>query len=172
MTSAALIELLSLIETNHIEVWLDGGWGVDALLGEQTRAHKDADLIVRVSDLDRLAALLQPRGFAVRSGGTPSNFVLADATGLDLDLHAVVFDASGNGVYRMANGQDWIYPAEGFTGRGRIGGQSVRCLTAAIQVLGHATGYAPTAKDIEDMERLRARFGVALPPHLQRAPAE
>jgi lincosamide nucleotidyltransferase A/C/D/E len=24
-----------------IQVWLTGGWGIDALLGEQTRPHKD-----------------------------------------------------------------------------------------------------------------------------------
>ncbi|WP_406347422.1 nucleotidyltransferase domain-containing protein [Streptomyces sp. NBC_00144] len=29
-------------QTQGVEVWLgDGGWGVDALLGEQTRPHKD-----------------------------------------------------------------------------------------------------------------------------------
>jgi hypothetical protein len=28
-------------------IWLDGGWGVDALVGEQTREHEDLNLIVR-----------------------------------------------------------------------------------------------------------------------------
>jgi lincosamide nucleotidyltransferase A/C/D/E len=168
MTAEALLALLHLFETQGLDVWLDGGWGVDALLQEQTRPHKDADVVVRVSDLPRLTALLAARGFAVRPDGTHSNFVMADADGLEVDIHAVEFDAAGHGVYRMANGDDWIYPAEGFMGSGMVSGQPVRCLTATTQVLGHASGYVPAAKDIEDMERLRARFGVVLPPHLQR----
>ena len=168
MTAAAVVELLGFLDAGGVETWLDGGWGVDALLGEQTRPHKDADLVVRVSDLDRLRQLLGTKGFSERPGGTPSNFVLADASALELDIHAVAFDAQGNGVYRMADGQDWIYPAEGFTGRGSIGGTAVRCLSPAVQVLCHAYGYVPAEKDIEDMEHLRARFGVALPVQLQR----
>ena len=29
-----------------VAAWLDGGWGVDALLGEQTREHDDLDLVM------------------------------------------------------------------------------------------------------------------------------
>ncbi len=25
-----------------IQIWVDGGWGVDALLGEETRIHKES----------------------------------------------------------------------------------------------------------------------------------
>ena len=39
MTPEALINLLQLFESTGIEVWLDGGWAVDALLGEKTRPH-------------------------------------------------------------------------------------------------------------------------------------
>ena len=171
MTSSALVDLLQLIATAGVEIWLDGGWGVDALLGAQTRPHKDVDIIVRVSDLQKLGEILQAKAFAIRPGGTASNFVLVDRSGLEIDIHAITFDSGGNGIYRMANGQDWIYPAAGFGGRGSVDAYSVRCLSPHAQVLGHADGYAPTEKDIEDMERLRARFGVELPPHLRRATA-
>jgi lincosamide nucleotidyltransferase A/C/D/E len=164
----SLAELLDVLESERIEVWLDGGWGVDALLGQQTRRHKDVDLIVRVSDLTRLATVLGRRNYVVVPGGTPTNMVYRNDLGLEIDIHAVVFDATGNGKYRMANGQYWDYPAAGFAGKGSVGGRAVHCLTAEVQVLGHATGYTPARKDIDDMQRLRARFGVALPPHLQR----
>lgn len=29
------------MEDANVRVWLDGGWGVDALLGGQTRDHSD-----------------------------------------------------------------------------------------------------------------------------------
>jgi lincosamide nucleotidyltransferase A/C/D/E len=141
MTSAALVELLRIFEDAGIEVWLDGGWGVDALLGEQTRSHKDVDLVVRVSALTKLRRLLSSRGFSERRDGTPSNFVLEHPSGLEVDVHAVSFDGNGNGVYRMASGDEWLYPAEGFASRGLVNGQAVRCLSATTQVLCHAEGY-------------------------------
>ena len=169
MTSTAVIDLLHVFENAGVEVWLDGGWGVDALLETQTRPHKDVDIVVRLLDVPRLCEAVSSRAFIVRPGGTPSSFVLEDPSGLEIDVHAVIFDASGNGVYRMQNGADWIYPAAGFLGRGSIRGMPVHCLSPEAQVLGHAEGYLPTAKDISDMENLRTRFGVELPPHLCRS---
>jgi len=168
MTPEALVDLLRLFEKAGIEVWLDGGWAVDAVLSEHTRQHKDVDLILRVSDLTKLREILTDRGFERQNGGTESNFVLADGRGLEVDVHAVVFDRDGNGIYRMENGLDWIFPSTGFTGRGVVNGVAVRCLSPEVQVLCHAHGYVPTEKDLRDMELLEARFGVELPPQLRR----
>jgi hypothetical protein len=41
-------------------------------------------------------------------------------------------------------------------------------MSPAAQVLGHAHGYVPVDKDFRDMELLAERFGVELPPQLQR----
>jgi lincosamide nucleotidyltransferase A/C/D/E len=54
MTSSALVELLHSLDAADIPVWLDGGWGVDALLERQTRSHKDVDIILRVADVPKL----------------------------------------------------------------------------------------------------------------------
>ena len=171
MTVSALVGLLKLLDEAAVAVWLDGGWGVDALLGVQTRPHKDVDIVVQVADTPTVQAVLGRKGFAVKQGTLPHAFVLANGLGLEVDVHAVVFDASGNGVYRMENGEDWVYPAEGFAGRGYIAGRSVSCLTPAAQVLCHANGYTPTEKDFQDMALLQQRFGVALPPQLRPGPS-
>jgi lincosamide nucleotidyltransferase A/C/D/E len=167
MTSTSLVELLGLFDAAAIPVWLDGGWGVDALLQTQTRLHKDVDLILQVAHVSKLQELLRRRGFAVQQGTPPDSFVLANRAGLEVDIHAVSFDGQGNGIYRMQNGQDWVYPAEGFGGRGVVEGREVRCLSATAQVYCHAYGYTPTAKDFRDMELLRQRFGVEIPPQLR-----
>lgn len=170
MTPSALVDLLHLLDEASIAVWLDGGWGVDALLKTQTRPHKDADIILRVSDVPKLQEILGSRGFAIRDGAPPNSFVLADGSGLEVDVHAVVFDDEGNAVYRMENGEDWIYPAKGFSGRGYVEGRSVHCLSPTTQVLCHAHGYVPTEKDFRDMALLQERFDVELPPQLKRSP--
>src|SRR6185369_7704214 len=148
-----LLVLLSLFESAGILIWLDGGWGVDALLGEQTRPHEDVDIILPVSNVPTLITLVDRHGFTVREGSPPNSFVLANGRGLEVDVHAVQFDVAGNGIYRMENGQDWTYPSEGFAGSGSVNGQIVRCLTPPVQVLCHAHGYEPAEKDFRDMER-------------------
>ena len=167
MTSSALVELLQFLEDGGISVWLDGGWGVDALLEKQTRTHRDVDIILPVAEVPVLREKLGGRGFSVKQGSPPHSFVLADRSGLEVDVHAVVFDDAGNGVYLMENGQYWVYPTEGFAGRGVVAGTRVRCLSPATQVLCHAEGYEPTEKDRRDMEHLLERFGIELPPHLR-----
>jgi lincosamide nucleotidyltransferase A/C/D/E len=168
MPAEAALDLLRLFDAAAIDVWLDGGWAVDAALGVQTRSHKDLDIIIQISDLPQLRQILDAREFRTKEGGTESNFVLADGNGLEVDVHAFVFDETRNGVYRMSNGKDWIFPAGGFAGQGEILGFKVRCLSPEVQVLCHAHGYVPKEKDLRDMELLEARFGVELPPNLRR----
>ena len=48
MSGEAAVSLLRLFDSDGIDVWLDGGWAVDRALGEQTRSHKDLDIILFV----------------------------------------------------------------------------------------------------------------------------
>jgi lincosamide nucleotidyltransferase A/C/D/E len=125
-------------------------------------------IIIAIADVPKLRELLAKKGFAIREGKPPDSFVLANDAGIEVDVHAVTFSEDGDGVYRMQNGEDWIYPAEGFNGRGMVGGMSVRCLSPTAQVQCHAHGYVPAEKDFRDMELLGERFGVELPPQLRR----
>lgn len=164
MTQADVIELLDRLEEAGLDAWFDGGWGVDALLGEQTRPHKDVDLVVQVVDVARLRAALAPDGYELVHGEVDSNFILRDGRGREIDVHPVRFDAAGDGIYRMEDGDDWIYPAAGFAGTGRIGGRAVKCLSPEVAMLCHAGGYEPHEKDFHDMRLLNARFGTPLLP--------
>lgn len=166
MPSESVIEIVDLLEGADIDVWLDGGWGIDALLEKQTRVHQDLDIIIRVAEVPKARELLERMGLILKEGKPPDSFVLADHSGLEVDIHAVRFDKEGNGIYLMQNGEEWTYPAEGFEGRGKISNRIVKCLSAPIQVLCHAHGYVPTQKDFDDMRKLRENFGVELPKHL------
>ncbi len=165
MESEDVVDTIQLLEGASIDVWLDGGWGVDALVQEQTRPHKDVDVVVRVADTQKMQATLARRGFALVEGEASSNFVLRDQKGREIDVHPIRFDERGNGIYRMRNGEDWVYPAEGFSGKGKVGGREVRCLTAKTQML-CLTGYEPSGNGLREMEVLHQRFGVEYPkPH-------
>jgi lincosamide nucleotidyltransferase A/C/D/E len=163
MEADEIVHLLDTIETCGITIWLDGGWGVDALLEQQTREHDDLDLVVELADVQLLTEALAAAGYEQVGGEAPKSFVLVDASGHQVDVHPVVFDdARGGGVYEMDDGRDWVYPASGFAGRGRVAGRGVRCLTAEVQVLVH-DGYRLSEKDYRELYLLHQRFGVALP---------
>ena len=49
-----------------VAAWLDGGWGVDALLGEQTREHDDLDLVMALADAAAALEALASVGYSVR----------------------------------------------------------------------------------------------------------
>src|SRR5258705_10536447 len=163
MKADSVLEVLALLDAGNVQVWLDGGWGVDALLETATRAHRDLDVIVSESDVPALRAALAAAGFDERPGGTPSGFVLADERGREVDVHAIRFDSRGRGVFALPDGGRWPFPPSAFAGRGRVGTRSVRCLSAEAQVQCHGQGYATAEKDLADMERLHERFGVVLP---------
>jgi lincosamide nucleotidyltransferase A/C/D/E len=63
MTVDDVIEVLDRLAIAGVEIWLDGGWGVDALVGRQTRAHADLDLALARSDLELAATALGEAGF-------------------------------------------------------------------------------------------------------------
>jgi len=62
MTAADVVDIVRLLEQNGIEVYVDGGWGVDALLGEQTRRHSDLDIALPYKHMPKLRELLETQG--------------------------------------------------------------------------------------------------------------
>jgi lincosamide nucleotidyltransferase A/C/D/E len=163
MTSDAVLAFLALAEASSIDVCLDGGWGIDALLAEQTRTHHDLDIILRVDDLPRLLAVTGASGYVRHPGGTETNFVLKTPSGHTVDVHAITFDERGFGVFALPDGRSWPFPPSAFQGRGRIQGKAVRCLSPEAQVQCHAQGYTPDEADLQDMALLQDRFGMVLP---------
>jgi lincosamide nucleotidyltransferase A/C/D/E len=162
MTGESVIEFVGLFTDVGVDVWLDGGWGVDALVGYQTRAHDALDVVVRLDQVKLIQDALASRGFSVWEDELPTRFVMRDSQDRRIDFHPVEFDAGGGGLQTLQNGHRFRYPPEGFRGAGTVQGQRVPCLTAEVQVLCH-TGYEPDATDLHDVYLLHERFGIPLP---------
>ncbi len=144
MDARSAAGLLRFLEEHGFEVYVDGGWAVDALLGEQTRPHDE-------------------RGFReqFRDDTRECNFVLADEEGCRLDVHSYALDAAGNNIYGVA------YVSEHLTGRGSIGGYPVRCIDPEWLVKFH-TGYPLDENDYHDVRLLCERYGIAMPEEYRR----
>ncbi len=141
-------------------VWVDGGWGVDALLGAISRPHSDLDLVALRPELPTVRSALTEAGYTtVLRDWLPTALALADETGREIDLHPVTPTPDGGGNQALADGTEFHYPPPA---TGTIDGQPVACVDVETQIHCHL-GYEPSTKDREDMRRLRDRFDRQLP---------
>src|SRR5262245_13926172 len=163
MTATDVCGLYAQLRALGVDVWIDGGWGVDALLEDQTRAHNDLDIVIQQKDVPKLRRLLEAEGYSdvSRDDTSPWNFVLGDGTGREVDVHAVVFDSKGDGLYGPAE-KGVMYPVGSLDGAGLIEGKTVRCIAPEWMIRFHS-GYVLKEKDIRDVAALCEKFGIDNP---------
>ena len=79
--SEHLRTLVSRLSADSVAVWIDGGWGVDALLGRQHRSHEDLDLVVEISTIPRVLNVLAQLDYEVVENHLPTRVSLRDTLG-------------------------------------------------------------------------------------------
>ena len=160
MTSEDVLSVLALLQRARVDVWIGGGWGIDALIGEQTREHRDLDLMHRKHHEAAVMAALSEMGFTESLDWRPVRFVMTDPDGREIDLHPLVFTEDGSAVQASLEPErPFIYPSSCFV-TGVISGTTVPCLSAEQQVYFHQ-GYEPSDRDRHDMAQLRQAFGIS-----------
>lgn len=158
MSAADVVGFVDLCEQNDIEVYIDGGWGVDALLGKQTREHGDLDIALPHAYVPKLKELLGQSGYKdmQTEDQTESNFVMADDSGHRIDFHSYTFDKDGNNIFGVS------YEPRHLTGTGVIAGHTVKCIPPEVMVEFH-TGYELDEDDYHDVKHLCEKFDIPLP---------
>ena len=135
MPMATVLIAMAALEACGVEAALMGGWGADALAGEQLRPHHDLDLIVNPDHLDKALMALSAIGFVEwfrNLSPTPfgdlrmeSAVVVRDPAMRVVDLHSMRFDPMGPDLTE-----------------GTIGGRRVTCMSAELQIKANAKSYA------------------------------
>ena len=159
MEAEEVVRLYNLFKKNGIQVWIDGGWGIDALIGKQTRHHDDLDIAVNRKDEKKLRSLLTSNGYDIeikRDYTSDWNYVLGDKKGNKIDIHVFEFDAQGKNIYGI------VYPKESLTGKGIIKGQKVNCISPEWIIKFHEN-YEPAEKDLKDIQALSEKFAIKPP---------
>lgn len=158
MSAVKVIELYQLFEDNGVEIWVDGGWGVDALLEKQTRDHADLDIALDHTHEAKMREILDRQGYKVvqTNDKTEWNYVLGDGQN-EIDVHVFGFDEAGNNTYGTK------YPRGSLTGSGKINGIEVRCISPKwmVQFKSH-----PNQDEVDrfDQDRLCKKFDLPAPP--------
>jgi lincosamide nucleotidyltransferase A/C/D/E len=156
MEAEEVIALYTLFEKNGITVWIDGGWGVDALLGEQTRQHKDLDIAIQSKDVVKLQRILHDKGYKKFREDSIWNIVFRDEKGCEIDYHAFVVDENGDIIDGI------MYPPQSLIGTGVINGYTVKCIEPKHMIEFHS-GYELKEKDFQDVSALCKKFDIPLP---------
>jgi lincosamide nucleotidyltransferase A/C/D/E len=147
MRERDVLWILDALKGAGIPCVIGGGWGVDALVGHQTRRHHDLDLVLLEFERDepRARAILIPLGFGQLSRShastrwMPSRSVMDDGAGRCIDLvsleAAQLASMLGHrepvGDLSSDDGNSSLFVS------GIVGGRLVACLSAEAQLLLH-----------------------------------
>jgi lincosamide nucleotidyltransferase A/C/D/E len=158
MPAEKVVELYKLFEDNGVQIWVDGGWGVDALLEEQTREHADLDVALDHIHEGKMRDLLGRHDYKVvqTNDKTDWNYVLGDGRHL-IDVHIFGFDKAGNNTYGTK------YPIDSLTGSGKINDVKVRCISP-LWMLQFKSHPKQSQVDRFDQKRLCEKFSLPIPP--------
>ena len=162
MPPEIVLDIVRQLNDQGIEVILDGGWAVDALLGYQSRPHEDMDVAVFHKDVPAIRGLLENIGYSIvpRDDSWECNFVYGNEEGHLVDIHSCSFDDENKYIYGVE------YAWEALQGWGQIEGVDVRCIPPEILVEYH-TGYPLDENDYQDVKLLCEKFNLIIPPDYQ-----
>jgi lincosamide nucleotidyltransferase A/C/D/E len=151
-TSAAdALAVLDVLDLCGADPRITGGWGIDAIVGQQTREHRDVDLAIRAEALESALNALRQNGFHVSTDWLPVRVELTCAA-RHVDLHPLHYRSDGSAWQVGLENTTFEYPAEDWV-VGHIGGREVKCLSASRQRLFH-WGYEHSDVDRHDMALL------------------
>jgi lincosamide nucleotidyltransferase A/C/D/E len=163
MPDSRVLTVMDAIAAAGPPCWVAGGWGIDALLGQQTRRHYDLDLVISDTpdDVERMGRVLARAGFrpGVRESNPgllmPVRHCWQDDQGATVEvmpvaLHEPPFSAAARAAPHLPREQPFT--------RGVIGGREVPCLSASLQLALHE-GYEARGTDRADVAALRAHVG-------------
>lgn len=154
MPLSQLLQVLDVIEATGCPYWLEGGWGIDALAGRQTRAHRDVDIDFDATREDELIAALETLGYHETLDERPTRIELEAPEGFCIDLHPLHVDPSGDARQQAPDGSSWHFRREWFT-TGSLENRTVPCFAAEGQRYFHS-GYELRETDVRDLATLDA----------------
>ncbi len=179
VTEREVMDMSGALEDAGVPFWLAGGWGVDALVGHQTRRHDDIDIVV--DDFANYAgtarAVFESLGFEMRHEmhfalWMPDRWQMADNQLRVVDLLSIDWGKLAAALGVAAEVAREAHDRLGKSGgddlscrvfsQGRVGGQSVPCLSVEAQLLYHS-GFEPSRAQRHDIALLKRLRGPGQP---------
>ncbi len=151
-TKENLMEILDLLDRLQIKYWIDGGWGVDILLGKQNREHRDVDVNFDGEFTQLLLRSLKDKGYKITTDWRPTRIELQHPQLGYIDIHPLMLSEDGSAKQAGLNNDWYELQAEWFTSA-LFEGRLIPCTSAEAQKLFHS-GYELREVDKIDLENL------------------
>jgi len=150
---AALGEIHTQFTSNGIEYWLFGGWAVDFHAGRVTREHTDLDLAVWITDLDRIAEVLEAASWLRESGegdGDGDGVVIYRRAAVCAEF-ALLERGEAGVIYTPVEGGRGEWPQTGFGDRIlELGGARARVFELEALIQEKSAGYGDVRAQAKD----------------------
>lgn len=155
-----VLQIMLALDDAGVQCWLAGGWGIDALVGHQTRRHDDVDIVVSDFPGNVLTACdaLFEIGFHL-SGKyqhptwMPDQWTLEDNAACRIDLLSIDWGLLGEATATFHLGTARADLLRWAVTEGMVGGRRVRCLSAPVQLVFHS-GFESRHVDSHDLANL------------------
>ena len=152
MTSAEVLAVIEWLEHCGAVYQVNGGWAVDALVGRQTRVHRDLDVFLDETAVPRLVDWLTERGYTREADELPGRVELRRGEHA-VDVHPMTVDAEGNGVQRGSGDVVFVHQAADRT-RARVAGRPVT-VARVERLIELRRRYRHRDVDAHDLAQLR-----------------
>lgn len=151
-TKQDLFNILDLLDSLDMRYWVDGGWGVDILLGKETRAHRDIDIDFDAAFTNILLEQLKKKDYEVATDWQPCRIELYSPNYGYIDIHPLVI--SDDGKAKQASPDDgWYYFESDFFTKAVFETRTIPCISAKAQKLFHS-GYELREVDKTDLKNI------------------
>lgn len=157
-----LDEIRRALDGAGVDWWLFGGWAMDAHAGRITRDHADIEVFIWLDGAVAAREALTRAGFTYVPSLHPEEAAAYLKDGQEVDLTFLVRHADDSVTLR-GRWSGWCWPAAWFEGARRQLQEMTLPVMALEGLLELKTNFANQphgaplrAKDVEDIERLRA----------------
>lgn len=151
MPAGEVVEIVDWLDAAGVTYQVNGGWGVDALVGRQTRPHRDLDIFIDAAREDDFLAWLFSRGYRMVEDWRPVRSEVVSHRGR-ADVHPMRIDTAGDGYQQGLDGDTFVHAARD-RDCGRIGGRPVIVANAA-RLRELRMGYPARDVDRHDLAQL------------------
>lgn len=152
VTKEILLEVLDLLDSMEMRYWIEGGWGIDILLGRQNREHRDVDVDVDGEHLEALLNKLIEKGYEIAADWSPCRIELYHPELSYIDIHPLIINKDGSARQADPHGGWYEFEAKWFC-TAVFEGQVIPCISVEAQKAFHS-GYEHKEADKIDMKNL------------------
>lgn len=147
-----LFFILNHLESHYINYWVEGGWGVDIIIGKQHCTHRDIDIDFDGAYEKGLIESLIMKGYQITSDLRPTRIELNHPLHGYLDLHPLRIGSDGTIKQASLDGGWYEFDPKWFS-KALFQRRTIPCYSHEAQKLFH-TGYEFREVDRIDLKNL------------------